>query len=404
MSVPSQSSRPVPLWLHAISVVAVVSTFALFLLGQMVTSFHAGMADPIWPTEPWYLLSNYKFDLGYLIEHTHRIGGFFIGTEVIVLVLCLWAFEPRQVARWIAIAGLLIAIAGYGEFHRGMMAQRELPNSEVRIPMRSVIVTGIGILAVLLVGLSGVFARVRHAGLRMFGLAAFIAVMIQGLLGGFRVKLNELVGTDLAAFHGIFAQVVLSLLVVLAVLTERRSQPTRREDESSERILGRWASVLTLLLFVQIVWGAMIRHNPTPLTQRLHFLTAFLALAVAVLFLRAMFICVPARLRVGTFGLLMVVLLTVQLYLGVEAWLVKFGAFTLPELVPITPETAAIRTLHALIGSGLLMCSLAITARLLRPSVVEIPTQNINVIDWAEQKVPQNRVVEIAALGQGNLP
>ena len=50
---------------------------------------------------------------------------------------------------------------------------------------------------------------VKNAGLRLLGTAALIAVMIQGLLGGFRVKLNDLVGTDLAAVHGIFAQVVL---------------------------------------------------------------------------------------------------------------------------------------------------------------------------------------------------
>ena len=48
--------------------------------------------------------------------------------------------------------------------------------------------------------------------------------MIQGLFGGFRVMLNELVGTDLATVHGIFAQVVFCLLISIAVLTGRPSR------------------------------------------------------------------------------------------------------------------------------------------------------------------------------------
>src|SRR5580698_8018983 len=115
MSLPANTARPVPGWLHAIAVVAVISTFLLFLLGQMVTSFRAGMADPIWPTEPWYLLSNYKLDLGDLIEHSHRIAAYTVGVIVILLCLCLWVVEHSQ-ARWIAVFGLLILVTGYGEF------------------------------------------------------------------------------------------------------------------------------------------------------------------------------------------------------------------------------------------------------------------------------------------------
>src|SRR5437588_781130 len=38
------------------------------------------------------------------------------------------------------------------------------------------------------------------------GMAGLAAVIVQGLLGGFRVLLNALVGTDLALVHGLFAQ------------------------------------------------------------------------------------------------------------------------------------------------------------------------------------------------------
>ena len=47
-----------------------------------------------------------------------------------------------------------------------------------------------------------------------------------------------------------------------------------------------------------------------------------------------------------------------QIVLGVEAWMAKFGSYTLPELVTITTQYATIRTAHALVGSGLLATAL----------------------------------------------
>jgi heme A synthase len=153
----------------------------------------------------------------------------------------------------------------------------------------------------------------------MLSSTALVAVMIQGLLGGFRVKLNELVGTDLAAVHGVFAQVVFCLLIVLAVLTEQPASPTERVPDPQSRSLRQWSIALAGLLFVQVIWGAMIRHDPTPLTQRLHFLTAFLALAVAVWVLRAVFANAATRTQAGWVAWLVAGLLVVQLCLGVEA-------------------------------------------------------------------------------------
>ncbi len=404
MTEPLDTFRPVPRWLHMGAILAAASTLLLLVLGQLVTSFRAGMADPIWPTEPWYLFSNYKLDFGYLVEHTHRIAAFTVGGLVIFLVLGLWWTEPRQTARWIAIVGVLVLIAGFGEFHRGLMAQRNVSPTEVRIPLISVIVTAIGFLIVFGVAISQMLLGVGGASLRILGSTALVAVMIQGLLGGFRVKLNELVGTDLAALHGIFAQVVLSLLVLLAVLTEEPLTPSSLQSVAPSRLLGRWSIGLTALLFVQIVWGAIIRHNPTPLTQRLHFLTAFLALAVAVLILRAVFTDPSASIRVGVIGWVLSGLLIAQLCLGVEAWMMKFGTYTLPELVPITLENATIRTLHALIGSGILISALALAVRLMRTSKSETRTPSTNNIDWTEQTVAQGRALEIAARFGGNAP
>jgi heme a synthase len=364
----AESARPVPRWLHAWAVLVVVATFLLLALGQMVTSFRAGMADPIWPTEPWYLFSNYKLDLGYLIEHSHRILAWSIGLFVSVLGVGLWCVQPRSRILWVGLAGLLVMLAGFLMFHGELGAQRNKPAAEMQWPMMSSVVTLLGLVVALGSMAIGMVAGVRGSGLRLLGMVALVCVMIQGLLGGFRVKLNELVGTDLAAVHGVFAQVVFGIVVTLAVLTARPANANR-----PSRSLSGWATLLAGLLFVQVVWGAMVRHDPTPLTQKLHFLTAFLATAVAVWVLHSLFADRAARKRTGIAGWLLCGLLVTQLYLGVEAWMEKFGTYTLPELVPITKENATIRTLHALVGSGLLATAVGLAVRLRASSCARIP-------------------------------
>src|SRR5437868_6923037 len=184
--------RPVPRWLHVWAIACVVATLLLLCLGQMVTSFRAGMADPVWPTEPWYLFSNYKLDFGYLVEHSHRIAAFTVGGLVIVLAFGLWWTEPRAAARWAGAVGLVVLVAGFGEFHRGLMAQRSVPPAEVLLPLAAVGITAAGLVLVLGAAVSGLLQRVGGAGVRLLGVAALAAVMVQGLLGGFRVMLNVL--------------------------------------------------------------------------------------------------------------------------------------------------------------------------------------------------------------------
>jgi heme A synthase len=357
----TEPTRPVPFWVHAWSVLSLVATLTLLALGQMVTSFRAGMADPIWPTEPWYLFENYKLDFGYLIEHTHRIMGFGVGALVAVLTLGIWWSDPRPAARWVGLAGLVALLAGFGDFHRGLMDQRGVPTAEIRLPVAAVGTTLGGLLVALGVAVSGCLSGTRGWGLRFVALAGLVAVMTQGLLGGFRVLLNELVGTDLAAVHGTFAQVVFGLLASLVILTGR-PKPTLH-DGGATGLLG-WSVGLVALLYVQVAWGAVVRHDPIPLALRMHFLTAFLATGVAVWVLSGVWTHPGAKASLGCLPRVLTGLLAVQLILGVEAWMEKFGSYTLPELVPITEWNAAIRTLHALVGSGLVAAAVMTAVRL----------------------------------------
>lgn len=361
MTDPAETRRPVPALLHVWAVLTAALTFVtLIVLGQMVTSLRAGMADPIWPTEPWYLVNNYRFDLGYLVEHTHRIAGFLVGGAVSLLVLGVWATDPRTGPRWAGLAALVVLLAAFGEFHRGLMAQRG-ENTAVSVPWGPVGAMGIALALVGRLGVTGLSAGVRGSGLRLFAVGVLVAVMVQGLLGGFRVKLNALVGTDLDAVHGVFGQLTFALLVALAVVTAAR--PAADLPPSARGPVRHLTLVLAVLLVVQLVWGALVRHQPDTVNQRLHLLTAFLVVATAAWLLRVGF-SPAARPRVAPFGWVLGGLILLQVTLGVEAWMGKFAAgAALPEAQAVTKPQAFLRTAHALVGTGVLATAVAMMVR-----------------------------------------
>ncbi|WP_439628105.1 hypothetical protein [Gemmata sp.] len=369
MSEPVATARPVPRWLHVWAVLSVAATFLMLAIGQMVTSFRAGMADPIWPTEPWYLASNFKLDLGYLIEHGHRIFGFtVIAPLIVVLAVALMAGERCAKTKWAGLLGLVILLVGYGEFHRGLIAQREVPVAEVKLPVAATAVTLAGLALALSATGYALVTRSCGARIRLLGVVALAAVMVQGLLGGFRVQLHALVGPDLALIHGVFAQIVFALLVSIAVLTAR--SPALARASSLVRV---GAVVVAVTLFVQVVWGALVRHAPTVLTQKLHFLTAFLATGFAVWLVLRVVSDPAAKARVRVAVHLLSALLLFQVYLGVEAWMEKFGQGVPSDLVPVTKENAAIRTLHALVGSALLATAVGLAVRVRQRGAVPAP-------------------------------
>jgi heme A synthase len=363
--------RPVPRWVLALAVLGCAVAVVLLVLGQLVTTLKAGMADPLWPTKPWHLLQNYKQEVGYLVEHSHRIVGFTFGGVVSVVVLACWWREPRKTAWWCGVLGMVVLLAGYGELHRAAMNQPD-PN-RFDTPVVPLAVIGVAVLVLGATGISGLAAGTRGSGLRLFGTVALVAVMAQGLLGGLRVKLNALHGPELAAFHGVFAQIVFSLVVLLALFCAR---PPR--TALARRAFGPagWLSLaLVVVLLGQLVLGVLVRHLPTPLAQRLHMLTAFLVVAVAVGLLRAGFTNPLTRPRVAAAGWLLGLLIAVQLVLGVEAWMGKFseeawagqpaGTY-LPETAIPPPLQVAIRTGHVLVGTGILASAVVLAVGLRR--------------------------------------
>jgi heme a synthase len=200
-----------------------------------------------------------------------------------------------------------------------------------------------------------------RAWVRRLGWLALLGVSAQGVLGGMRVKLNALMGTDLALIHGCFAQIVFALLAALAVVTSPRwVGGAKRPAEDYATQLTRWTMLTAGLLYLQIVLGAVLRHLNSPLGQRGHLLIAFVAVA-AVVWLMKLALDDPERAVVVP-ALVLAGLVAVQVLLGVEAWLLRFGNGIQAE-TQITIGQAGVRTAHVLIGFSILATSVVTALR-----------------------------------------
>lgn len=203
----------------------------------------------------------------------------------------------------------------------------------------------VGVLTLALAG-----ALWREGGrLRRLGLVAVAAVVAQGVLGGLRVVLLE---DTLAIFHGCLAQAFFALLAVIVLLTAQRGRGAASPVEPALKGLAVLAAVL---VYVQIVFGALLTH-----AGRID-----LHLAGAVL----VFVLVPivaAQLRrtgdevAAPVSRLVSVLLGVQLLLGVGSFLARFSPIWIPgEQLTVT----ALPVAHRLVGSLILAACVALAVR-----------------------------------------
>ena len=346
---------------------AVGAAGLLLTLGWLVTSFRAGMADPVWPTEPWYLAVNGQVwaepNRAFLLEHTHRAAGFVVGGLTMLACGTAWLTDRKASTRWFGLVAGATLVAVYGQFHREM---GEAWKARQAGTAAAVWPAGSGLLTVLAAGLLGLAAMTTTGSgrrLRRLASLSLVAVMVQGLLGGYRVYLDQLAGLELAVVHGTFGQIVFCLLLATAVL----ARPLSKELEPAERNrLGVGSLVLPGLVFVQLVWGVLVRHGGSAVAQRLHLLTAFAVTAVTVwLAVRLL----NSSLRGKGVHLLGVV--GVQVLLGVEAWMGKFAAAGPQAAVPpmlrdVTVQWALTRTLHAAVGAALLGSAVLLALRVWR--------------------------------------
>jgi cytochrome c oxidase assembly protein subunit 15 len=202
--------------------------------------------------------------------------------------------------------------------------------------------------------------------LRWLGSLALATVILQGILGGLRVVL---LAHTLAIVHACVAQAFFALLVSITFFTSSmRPEPSVEYRTEPLTRLRRLCLLTTAVIYLQIVFGAILRHTGARLDA--HFvLAALVALLVIVLNTsiwrhhdEADVVVHPMMLLSG--------LLLAQLSLGLGAY-----------LVPYTPMAAlatsglrvSLTTTHLAVGSLLLATSLVLTLRTYRLGTASTP-------------------------------
>lgn len=182
---------------HRVALLLAAATFPLIFVGGLVTSHGAGLAVPDWPNS-----------FGYN----------------------MFLFPPSQ---W-------VGNIWYEHVHR-------------------LYASGIGLLSIVLCVLA--WRTDRRRGIRWLAVGVLGAVIFQGVLGGLRVIWIDL---DLAVVHGCFAQAFFCLTALMALVTGRwwteAPDLSAETDASRGRRVVRWAAVAVVVIFGQLVVGAIMRH------------------------------------------------------------------------------------------------------------------------------------------------
>ncbi|KRT68317.1 MAG: Cytochrome oxidase assembly [Candidatus Rokubacteria bacterium CSP1-6] len=274
---------------HRLALALCAGTLALILVGGLVTNTGAALAVPDWPTTFGYNM--------FLFPWSKMVGGIL-----------------------------------YEHSHRLLGA-------------------AVGILTVAL-GVT-LWLSERRRWLRWLGVAALLAVILQGVLGGLRVLLVE---DGIAIVHGALAQAFLGLGVSLALFTSRSWALAAPVPSADALLLRRLALLTTGVVYLQIVFGAFLTHFGARLDGHL-LVAAALAVLVPALALRIRrahgdrkALVLPARFLLA--------LLVVQLFLGLGAYAGRFTDLVLPPYFGL-----AFPVIHRFTGGLLLAASLVLTLR-----------------------------------------
>lgn len=260
-------------WPHRWAWALACATFPLVWWGGFVTATGSGMAFKDWLTSDGVFMPIYPWLSSTgdkFIEHGHRLLGMLAGILTIALVASLYLGEPR---RWV----------------------------------------------------------------RRYGVALLVGVIAQGILGGMRVVLDERI---LALIHGCTGPLFFAAAAGMIPITSRRwlaeakpaeAVPNSANDLKAMPKLLRLAILTTVLAYLQLCVGAVVRHSPLMLADaapRIFQVAVYfhLLLAAAVTFhvLLLAHKCFWGRIC-RTPAVSLALLIGLQLLLGVSTWMMKYG-------------------------------------------------------------------------------
>ena len=118
------------------------------------------------------------------------------------------------------------------------------------------IASGVGLFTMILA--AWLLAVEPRRWVKNLGVIAFVAVCVQGLLGGLRVSLFK---DEIGIFHAMLAQSFFCLLGVITISTSARFIRGNWDVFLPDPVLKNLATFSTLLIFVQLSLGATMRHE-----------------------------------------------------------------------------------------------------------------------------------------------
>ena len=257
---------------HAVSVVLVGVTAVLLCFGALVTTYDAAMAVPDWP------------------------GTY--GHNMFLFPISEWLGGPWDL------------FLEHG--HRLLGAT-------------------VGLLSLILAG--ACFRWETRGIVRGLATAAVVLVVLQGVLGGMRVLMDD---RTIAKVHACTGPLFFGVAIALATLTGRRSRGVLRS-----KWLSRMSFGLVAAAYAQLVAGAQLRHIDAAVVDPFTFrwlvvahlvgagLVALLAVAVAAFAWATAFMPTPTETPstksplVWSTGIFLLV--TCQIVLGAAAWLANWG-------------------------------------------------------------------------------
>jgi cytochrome c oxidase assembly protein subunit 15 len=216
----------------------------------------------------------------------------------------------------------------------------------------------VGLATIVLTGCLLAFARERW--LKGLGVLALVAVILQGVLGGYRVNHRD---TLLAAIHGSTGQAFFGLMMALCVLTgrDRNGEGTRSADPDH---LRRRSSVVLALVYLQIVLGGWLRHYGTLAALWAH---GILAAGVLAQSLSLAYRIERKRRQVSPMvvpGRIVGLAVTMQVALGLATLVFVLPMGGTPRAV--TTDEAVIRTAHQTNAALLFAAAIVLTLRTYR--------------------------------------
>ncbi|MFO1095731.1 MAG: COX15/CtaA family protein [Planctomycetaceae bacterium] len=201
----------------------------------------------------------------------------------------------------------------------------------------------------------------RRVWLKWAGGAILLAVICQGVLGGFRVWLDD---RGLAMVHGLFAACVVSLMSCVATALS----PSWRDAESlaggRDAGAAKPVALLTVaLLAAQYVLGGLIRHQGQGLYEHL-------TLGLVSVVLITINAIVAQYTRIGWLqrsGRWLLAFALTQVALGAGAWATRYGIASLGYVaVADSISQVLFRTAHTLVGMALFASAVVHAVRVLR--------------------------------------